>query len=297
MPFPFRPPPSRITFGKGRDLELGDEAVVMGIVNATPDSFFPASRKRRARDARDTALAMARAGAAIVDIGGESTRPGSDYVGEDEELERVIPAIEAIRRESDLRLSVDTRKAAVARAALDAGADAINDISALGDPAMVSLLAERGAPVVLMHMQGDPKTMQSAPSYADCPADVRSFLLGAAARAESAGVRRDRIILDPGLGFGKRLGDNLALIARLAELASSGYPVLVGLSRKSFVGAITGKPVEERLGGSLGAACAAYLGGARIFRVHDAAETADALALFSSVLSLYGAARGEREGA
>jgi dihydropteroate synthase len=240
---------------------------------------------------------MAAAGAGIVDLGGESTRPGSDYVGEDEELERVIPAVEAIRRESDVPLSVDTRKAAVARAALDAGADIVNDISALRhDAAMAALVAERGAPVVLMHMQGDPKTMQEAPAYADCPAEVRAFLLDAAGRAEAAGVRRDRILLDPGIGFGKRLGDNLALIARLGELASSGYPVLVGLSRKSFVGAITGMPVEGRLAGSLGAACAAYLGGARIFRVHDPAQTADALALFASILSLYRSEDGAGEG-
>jgi len=285
----FRPAPARIPLGRGRSLAIGDEALVMGVVNATPDSFFPASRHRKARDARDAALAMEAAGAAMVDIGGESTRPGSDYVAEAEELERVIPAIEAIRRESDLPLSVDTRKAAVARAALDAGADLVNDISSLRhDPAMAALVAERGVPVVLQHMQGDPKTMQVAPSYVDCPAEVRDFLLEAARRAEASGVGRDRIILDPGIGFGKRLGDNLAILARLSELASLGYPILVGLSRKSFVGAITGKPAEGRLAGSLGAACAAYLGGARIFRVHDPAETADALALFSAIVSLYG---------
>jgi len=265
----------------------------MGIVNVTPDSFFAASRSGSARAARDAALAMAAAGAAIVDLGGESTRPGSDYVEADEELERVIPAIEAIRRESDLPLSVDTRKAEVARAALEAGADIVNDVSALGDPGMAGLVASRGVPLVLMHMKGDPRTMQEAPSYEDCPAEVFAFLLDAARKAEAAGVGRDRVLLDPGIGFGKRLGDNLALVARLGELAAAGYPILVGLSRKSFVGAITGRPAEGRLAGSLGAACAAYAAGARLFRVHDVAETVDALSVFSAARAA-GAALGAR---
>ena len=279
---------SRVPLPRGRALAIGDEPLVMGVVNVTPDSFFPGSRARGAREARDAALAMAAAGAALVDIGGESTRPGSEYVGEEEELERVLPAIEAIRRESDLPLSVDTRKPAVARAALDAGADIVNDVSALAEPGMAALAAERGVPVVLMHMRGDPKTMQDAPVYGDCPGEVFAYLLEAARRAEAAGVGRDRVILDPGIGFGKRLGDNLALLARLGELAASGYPILVGLSRKSFVGAITGWPVEGRLAGSLGAACAAYVGGARIFRAHDVAETVDALAVLSAALAAAG---------
>ncbi|MDP3177745.1 MAG: dihydropteroate synthase, partial [Spirochaetaceae bacterium] len=155
----------------------------------------------------------------------------------------------------------------------------------LHDPAMADLVARRGVPVVLMHMKGDPKTMQVSPSYADCPAEVRAFLLEAALRAQCAGVDRRMVILDPGIGFGKRLEDNLALIARLGELAAEGYPVLVGLSRKAFVGAVTGRAVEDRLSGSLGAACAAFLGGARIFRAHDPAQTADALAVFSAALA------------
>jgi dihydropteroate synthase len=151
---------------------------------------------------------------------------------------------------------------------------------------MAALAAERGVGVVLMHMKGEPKTMQEAPFYEDCPAEVFAFLLDAARRAEAAGVARGAIILDPGVGFGKRLGDNLALIARLPELAAAGFPILVGLSRKSFVGAITGRPPEGRLAGSLGAACAAYRGGARIFRAHDVAETRDALSVFSAALAL-----------
>lgn len=276
---------AHIPLPRGRFLSIGDEALVMGIVNVTPDSFFAASRSRSARAARDAALAMAAAGAAIVDLGGESTRPGADSVEADEELERVLPAIEAIRRESDIPVSVDTRKAFVARAALEAGADIVNDVSALSDPGMAGLVAERGVPIVLMHMKGDPRTMQEAPSYEDCPAEVFGFLRGAASRAEAAGIGRDRILLDPGIGFGKRLGDNLELLARLGELAALGYPVLVGLSRKAFVGAITGRTAELRLAGSLGAACAAYAAGARIFRVHDVAETVDALSVLSAALA------------
>ncbi len=282
---------SRIELPRGRFLAIGDEALVMGVVNATPDSFYAASRRRSVSALRDAALAMAAAGAAIVDLGGESTRPGSDAVGLDEELERVVPAIKAIRRESDIPLSIDTRKAAVARAALDAGADIVNDIAALADPGMAELAAERRVPVILMHMRGEPKTMQNAPLYEDCPAEVFAFLLNAASRAEAAGISRLAILLDPGFGFGKRLGDNLELIARLPELAAAGYPILVGLSRKSFVGAITGRETEGRLAGSLGAACAAYEGGARIFRVHDVAETVDALSLFSAARPLRNAPR------
>ncbi len=210
---------------RGRALPLGDEALVMGVVNLTPDSFFAPSRRRSAREARDAALAMAAAGAAVVDLGGESTRPGSEPVGEEEELERVIPAIQAIRRESDIPLSVDTRKLAVARAARDAGADILNDVAALAAPGMAELAAERGAAAVLMHMKGEPKTMQEAPSYEDCPAEVFAFLLGAARRAEAAGIGRDRIVLDPGIGFGKRLGDNL-------ELPRPRGPLAQGLRRR-----------------------------------------------------------------
>ncbi len=275
---------TRLPLPRGRFLEL-EPFAVMAIVNATPDSFYEPSRARAALEARDAALAALAAGARVVDIGGESTRPGSDYVGEEEELERVVPVVEALRRESDAPISVDTRKAAVARAALAAGADIVNDVSALlHEPETAKIAAAAGAPVVLMHMKGEPKTMQAAPSYGDCPREVAAFLLEAAARAEAAGIPRDRIVLDPGIGFGKRLEDNLSLLSRLDELADLGYPLLVGLSRKSFVGAIAGRPPEGRLAGSLGAACAAFAKGARIFRVHDAAATLDALALFSASL-------------
>jgi dihydropteroate synthase len=274
---------SALALPRGRRLPLDRGPLVMGIVNVTPDSFYPSSRRSGPGAAAEAALAMEAEGAAIVDVGGESTRPGSEAVGEDEELERVVPAIEAIRSRSSVPISVDTRNAVVASAALAAGADIVNDVSALGhDPAMARVVAESGAAVVLMHMRGEPKTMQSAPYYADCASEVASFLELAARRAQAAGVAPGAIVLDPGIGFGKRPEDNLDLIARLDLVARLGFPVLVGLSRKAFVGAITGRGVEARLAGSLGAACAAYQAGARIFRVHDVAATVDALAAFAS---------------
>jgi len=267
----------------GRSLRLDGAVLVMGIVNATPDSFYPGSRRSGALEAAEAALAMEAAGAALVDLGGESTRPGSEPVSLEEELERVIPAIEAIRARSSLPLSVDTRKAAVARASLEAGADIVNDVSALRDePRMAEVVAQAGAGLVLMHMRGSPKSMQEAPWYSDCAAEVRDFLSAAAASAVAAGVDPGRIMVDPGIGFGKRLEDNLGLLSRLGLIAALGYPVVVGLSRKAFVGTLVGKGVEGRLAGSLGAACAALLGGASILRVHDVAETVDALAVFDA---------------
>lgn len=281
-------PPLRLPGGRLLELE---PFAVMGIVNATPDSFYGPSRKRTREEAVETALRMEAEGARIVDIGGESTRPGSEYVGEAEELERVVPVVEGLRARSGVAISVDTRKAAVAAAAAAAGADLVNDVAALrADPAMAPLAARLGLPVVLMHMRGEPKTMQEAPAYGDCLAEVEAFLLEAARAAEAAGLAREAILLDPGIGFGKRLEDNLALLAGLDRLAGLGYPLLVGLSRKAFVGALTGRPAEGRLAGSLGAALAAYAKGARVFRVHDVAETFDAL-------SLYHAAATGRKGA
>ena len=273
---------SALLLPRGRSLPLDCGPLVMGIVNVTPDSFYEPSRRVCAIRAAEAALAMEAEGAAIVDLGGESTRPGSAAVGETEELERVVPAVEAIRARSALPLSVDTRKAAVAAAALAAGADIVNDVSALGDAAMAGLVARSGAALVLMHMRGEPATMQEAPAYGDCAAEVAAYLEAAASRAAAAGVAREAIVLDPGIGFGKRLEDNLELIAHLGLVAELGFPVLVGLSRKSFVGALTGRDAEGRLAGSLGAACAAFAAGARIFRVHDVAATVDALAAFSA---------------
>jgi dihydropteroate synthase len=276
--------PGAMALSAGRILRFDEGPLVMGIVNATPDSFYPPSRSGSIPEAAEAALAMEAEGAAIIDLGGESTRPGSRAVGEEEELERVVPAVAAIRARSGLPISVDTRKAAVARAALEAGADIINDVSALRyDPLMAALAAGTGAAVVLMHMRGEPLTMQEGPAYADCAAEVAGFLAAAAARAMAEGIPGGRSLLHPGGGFGQSLEDNLDILSRLGLMASLGYPVVVGLSRKAFVGALVGKAVEGRLAGSLGAACAACLGGALVFRTHDVAATADALRVFSRI--------------
>ncbi|MDC7232265.1 MAG: dihydropteroate synthase [Spirochaetales bacterium] len=259
--------------------------LVMGIINCTPDSFYSSSRKQGVRDVLDQALRMKEQGADILDIGGESTRPGSKPVPLDEEMERVVPVVAAIRKEMDIPLSVDTRKSAVARAALDQGANIINDISALrDDPDMTAAAAAYGCPVCLMHMQGNPETMQNKPEYASVVDEVLHFLLKAAADAEAQGIRKENIILDPGIGFGKRLEDNLALIRNIGKFAQSGYSVLMGLSRKSFLGTILDAEADDRLIGSLTANgyCAAM--GADILRVHDVGETVQMLTVLQEIL-------------
>ena len=271
----------------GASLDFKGPTLVMAVVNCNEDSFYAPSRALL-DNAVEKALVAEEEGASIVDFGGESTRPGSSYISGEEELERVIPVIRAFRRRSTLPVSVDTRKAAVARAALDAGADIINDISALShDSRMAEVCAGAGAAVVLAHMKGNPLTMQQGRIfYADPVAEVGSYLKAAAERAMAAGIKRDRIIIDPGFGFGKRFNDNLAILrglARLAEICGNDYPVLVGLSRKSFVGELTGRDTApERLAGTLAANAAAIMGGAAIIRVHDAGEHADLVkALFA----------------
>jgi dihydropteroate synthase len=247
----------------------------MGIVNCNGDSFYPPSRALAAA-AAEKALAQVGEGAGIIDLGAESTRPGAAYISAGEELERLVPVIEAVRRRSPIPLSVDTRKAEVARACLEAGADIINDISALeDDPDMGRVCGEKKAAVVLMHKRGTPENMQDDPWYEDAAAEVGAYLEMAANRAIAAGIRRERIILDPGIGFGKRLEDNLAVLARLAEICGKGYPVLIGVSRKGFIGKLTGRPTEERLAGTLAAEAWSTLRGARIIRVHDVGETVD----------------------
>ena len=258
----------------------------MAIINCNEDSFYAPSRAL-GDEAVEKALAAEEDGASIIDFGAESSRPGSSYKSEKEELERLVPVIKAFRRRSSVPVSVDTRKAAVARAALDEGADIINDISALcDDPLMVKLCAERGAAVVLMHRQGEPLTMQDAPFYEDTFAEVGSFLKCAAKQALAAGISAEKIIIDPGFGFGKRVEDNLAILkslASLAEICGKHYPMMVGVSRKSFIGEITGRRNSaqeawnpmERLPGTLAANGAAIMGGADIIRVHDVKEHAD----------------------
>jgi dihydropteroate synthase len=267
----------------GASLDFSGPCLVMAIVNCNDDSFFPPSRARGG-GAVEYALEAEAAGAAIIDFGGESTRPGSSYISDEEELRRVIPVVREFRRQSKLPVSVDTRKAAVARAALDEGADIVNDISALGDdPLMLPLCAERKAAVVLMHMKGNPRNMQDSPCYRDVTAEVGSWLHDAAEKAVQGGVAKDKIILDPGIGFGKRLEDNLVLINHLAEICAYGYPLLMALSRKGFIGSITGREVSERLAGTIAANAASILKGASIIRVHDVKEAADLVKILHAV--------------
>ncbi|MEW5701480.1 MAG: dihydropteroate synthase [Candidatus Zixiibacteriota bacterium] len=256
----------------------------MGVVNVTPDSFFDGGRFADPVAAVAQARRLIDEGADILDIGGESTRPGSEPVFADEQIRRVVPVIEQIRALWPGPISVDTTRAAVAAAALAAGANWVNDISALrDDPEMLPLVARLDCAVVLMHMQGTPRTMQVDPTYHDVVAEVSGFLSDRARMAESSGIPRDRIIIDPGIGFGKTLEHNLQLLRAIPRLVALGYPVLVGASRKSFIGRITGAPPEERLEGSLVAAIRAVEAGAKIIRVHDVASTRRALSVAAAL--------------
>jgi dihydropteroate synthase len=227
---------------------------------------------------------MVEAGADILDIGGESTRPGAKPVSEDQELARVLPVVSGLRSEANIPISIDTYKSGVARRALDAGADIVNDISALRfDPAMLSLVAAEKIPIVLMHMQGKPQTMQTEPRYQDVVREVRDFLAAQLYEAMDGGIATERVILDPGIGFGKTLGHNLQLLRGLPVLAALGQPLLVGVSRKAFIGKILGLDADQRLEGSLAAAVAAVLAGANLVRVHDVAETTRAVRVADAI--------------
>jgi len=258
----------------------------MGVINVTPDSFYQGSRTPDAERAVAHGLELAAQGADILDVGGESTRPGSDPVPAAEERRRVVPVIGGLRRQTDVFLSVDTNKREVAQAAVEAGADMVNDISALRfDSGLLEWLTPSGAAVVLMHMRGTPKTMQLEPRYDDVLAEVCSFLAERKAVAQAAGLASDRIVLDPGIGFGKRPEDNLTLLNRLPELAHLGRPLLVGPSRKSFLGAILDLPAEERLEGTLAAAVLSVARGAHILRVHDVEAVRRAVRTAEAVLA------------
>jgi dihydropteroate synthase len=263
----------------------------MGILNVTPDSFSDGGMHFDRTVAIDAALRMHEDGASIIDIGGESTRPGSNEVAIDEELERVVPVIEAIRKRSDVRISIDTRKARVAAAALDAGANIINDVSALRhDAGMRPLAAKRGVPVILMHMRGEPRTMQENPQYDDVVRDVARELEMWRDEAVAAGVDPANVLVDPGIGFGKTFDHNLELLARCAEFTRIA-PVVIGASRKGFIGHLTGRPGgASRMAGSLATVAAAHRGGAAIVRVHDVRETVD----FLKVLNAIGARGAQR---
>ncbi len=269
-----------------RTLDLSRRVLVMGIVNVTPDSFSDGGRFFDPDRAADHALELVEQGADILDIGGESTRPGSDPVPLDEELRRVLPLVERLAGRLSVPLSIDTTKAEVARRALAAGAHIINDITALrGDPDMAAVARETGAGVVLMHMVGTPRTMQLDPVYADVVAEVAAFLAERAALAESAGIARERIVLDPGIGFGKTLEQNLELFRRMRELGRLGRPLLIGPSRKAFLGKLLGgAPPDARLEGTLAAVVASICAGARIVRVHDVAPVARAVAVAQALI-------------
>jgi len=253
------------------------QPIVMGILNVTPDSFSDGGRFIDSTRALDHAQRMLEAGAGIIDVGGESTRPGAADVSEEEEIRRVIPVIDALANRFSVPISVDTSKPAVMTAAVEAGATLINDVRALREPGALEAAARTDAGVCLMHMQGQPRSMQLEPHYDDVVAEVKAFLVERAAACEAAGIARDRLVLDPGIGFGKRLEHNLALLAHLKALAEPGLPLLLGVSRKSLFQALLGRRVESRLAGGLAVATAAVLSGAAILRVHDVAETVDAV--------------------
>ncbi len=259
------------------------EPVVMGVLNVTPDSFSDGGELASPEAALRQARRMAEAGAAILDVGGESTRPGAREVGTGEELDRVLPVVEALVAELELPVSVDTSKPEVMREAIAAGAAMVNDVRALQAPGALAAVAGSQVAVCLMHMQGEPRTMQVDARYRDVVAEVHAFLAARVEACETAGIGRERVVVDPGFGFGKTLEHNLTLLAGLREFARDGLPVLAGLSRKRMIGALTGRSVRERLAGSVALASLAVANGASIIRAHDVAETVDAVKVAAAV--------------
>ena len=286
---------TRVLETRGKRFLLGSRTWLMGVVNVTPDSFSDGGLFLDRERAVRRGLELAADGADIIDVGGESTRPGSLPVPDEEELDRVIPVITELRPRTEALISVDTSKAAVAAAAVEAGADIINDVSALrADPNMAGVVAASGAGLVIMHMKGTPRTMQLNPEYKDVLAEVRDFLEVRISAAEAAGIPRERIIVDPGIGFGKNLEHNLDLIARQDRLREVGRPLLMGISRKSFLGRILGLPPEERLEGTIAVSVLCVLKGADILRVHDVKQVARAVKVAEAVLEV---GRGATPGA
>lgn len=272
----------QLTLPHQRQLDL-NRPVVMGILNVTPDSFSDGGKHQQFDDALRQAEQMLKDGAAILDIGGESTRPGAADVPEQAELERVVPVISALRQRFDCVISIDTSKAAVMSAAVQAGADIINDVRALQEPGALQVAVATQVPVCLMHMQGAPRSMQHAPQYANVVSEVRQFLLQRAQQCEQAGIQKGNIILDPGFGFGKSLAHNYSLLQQLEQFTALGYPLLAGMSRKSMIGQLLTVTVNERLAGSLACATIAALKGARIIRVHDVKETVQAVRVVTAM--------------
>lgn len=269
---------------RGRELNLSTPQV-MGILNVTPDSFSDGGTHNSLNDAVNHAAKLIAEGASIIDIGGESTRPGANDVSIDEELQRVVPVVEAIRQRFDVWISVDTSKAQVITESANVGASIINDIRSLQEPGALEAAAKTGLPVCIMHMQGDPKTMQQSPHYENVMIDVDCFLRENIQRCVDAGIEKNQIILDPGFGFGKNLAHNYQLLAHLSELHHFGLPILAGMSRKSMVGQLLNVPPQERVAGSVACAVIAAMQGAQIIRVHDVKETVDAMKVVQATLS------------
>lgn len=264
---------------------MGQRTWITGILNVTPDSFSDGGLYLDKNKAVKRGLELAEEGADIIDIGGESTRPGSNSISTEEELKRIIPVLSDLREKTDVLISVDTTKSEVARAALDHGADIINDISALRfDPQMPPLAVNRDVPVVLMHMKGTPKTMQANPSYEDLLAEVKSFFKERLETAKTLGIKREKIIIDPGIGFGKRHNDNLLLIKNLRALEEFERPIMIGISRKSFIGKILNLPVLERIEGTITSAVLSIIHGAHILRVHEVAPIKRAVLVAEAIM-------------
>jgi dihydropteroate synthase len=271
---------------KGKKYDFSQKTWLMGVINTTPDSFSDGGIYLQPRKAVQRALDLITQGADIIDIGGESSRPGSESITSDEEKQRVLPVIRGLRKKTDILISIDTTKADVAHAALEEGADMINDISALRfDPQMTALAARKKVPIILMHMKGTPKNMQFDPYYENVFTEIRDFFIERISMATAQGINAQNIILDPGIGFGKRLNDNLALINNLGFLKELSRPVLIGVSRKSFIGAILDLPVEERLEGTIAASVLSMINGANILRVHDVGAVKRAIRVAQRILS------------
>jgi dihydropteroate synthase len=270
---------------KKKIMDLATRTHIMGVLNVTPDSFSDGGNFLKLDDALRQGMKMVQEGADMIDVGGESTRPGSDPLTLNEELSRVIPVIESLSKRTDVPISIDTYKAEVARRALDAGAQMINDISALRfDPEMKKIAREYEVPIVLMHIKGTPKDMQQNPHYEDVIAEINRYLEESISTARKVGIEKNKIIIDPGIGFGKRLEDNLNILKNLKKFSILGCPVFIGCSRKSFIGMILDLPVEERLEGSLAALAVAIMNGANIVRVHDVKESRRVVALVDAIM-------------
>lgn len=273
----------KITWGK-RTLDFSNKTYVMGILNCTPDSFYPDSRTPTLKSAEEKAVEMIAVGVDIIDVGGESSRPGSESVKNSEELKRVIPVIKMIREKSEVLISIDTHKHEIAEQAIEAGADIVNDIYGLKqNTALAKLISDKGIPVIIMHMRGTPKDMQDEPFYKDTVSEILEEIKSAVAFAQNCGISRRKIIVDPGIGFGKRVEDNLRIIQQLASLQSLNLPILIGISRKSFIAEIIKQPAENRLTGTITANTLAILNGTNIVRVHDVPDALEMVRIIDAV--------------